>query len=68
MSTINFKIDYNGVDTTNPEMGSEALARKSRYILKNKLGGAYKRVGDRLPSDFEAQDIIDKAGDRIVKQ
>ncbi len=29
MSTINFKIDYNSVKTTNPEMGSEALARKS---------------------------------------
>lgn len=37
MSTINFKIDYNSVKTTNPEMGSEALARKSRYILENKL-------------------------------
>ena len=24
MSTINFKIDYNSVITTNPEMGSEA--------------------------------------------
>lgn len=35
MSTINFKIDYNSVITTNPEMGSEALARKSRYILEN---------------------------------
>lgn len=27
MSTINFKIDYNSVKTTNPEMGSEVLAR-----------------------------------------
>lgn len=35
MSTINFKIDYNSVITTNHEMGSEALARKSRYILEN---------------------------------
>ena len=35
MSTINFKIDYNSVITANPEMGSEALARKSRYILEN---------------------------------
>ena len=32
MSTINFKIDYNSVKTTNPEMESQALARKSRYI------------------------------------
>ena len=35
MSTINFKIDYNSVITTNHEMGSEALTRKSRYILEN---------------------------------
>ena len=54
MGTINIKIDYNGVDTTNPEIGSEALARKNRYILKNKLGGAYNRVGDRLLSGFKA--------------
>ncbi len=33
MTTINFKIDYNSVRTINPEMGSEALARKRRYIL-----------------------------------
>ena len=37
MNTINFKIDYNSVKATNPEMESEALARKSRYILENKL-------------------------------
>lgn len=37
MNTINFKIDYNSVKMTNPEMGSEVLARKSRYILENKL-------------------------------
>lgn len=36
MTTINLKIDYNSVRTTNPKMGSEALAHKSRYILKNK--------------------------------
>ena len=35
MGTIDFKIDYNSVKATNLEMGSEALARKSRYILEN---------------------------------
>ncbi len=37
MSTINFKIDYNSVNMTNLETGREFLARKSRYILENKL-------------------------------
>ena len=31
MDSINFKIDYNSVKTTNPEMRCETLARKSRY-------------------------------------
>ncbi len=75
MSTINFKIDYNSVKTTNPEMGSEALARKSRYILENKLVfddpvilrvGLYARLsvedGDNEISDSIATQLAIGAG------
>lgn len=75
MNTINFKIDYNSVKTTNPEMGSEALARKSRYILENKLVfddpvilrvGLYARLsvedGDNEISDSIATQLAIGAG------
>ena len=75
MTTINFKIDYNSVRTTNPEMGSEALARKSRYILENKLVfddpvilrvGLYTRLsvedGDNEISDSIATQLAIGAG------
>ncbi len=70
MSTISFKIDYNSVNMTNPEMGSEFLARKSRYILENKLvfddpvilrAGLYTRLsvedGDNEISDSIATQL-----------
>lgn len=75
MNTINFKIDYNSVKTTNPEMGSEALVRKSRYILENKLVfddpvilrvGLYARLsvedGDNEISDSIATQLAIGAG------
>lgn len=69
MSTINFKIDYNSVKTTNPEMGSEALARKSRYILENKLvfdDPVILRVG--LYARLSVEDGDDEISDSIAIQ
>ena len=69
MSTINFKIDYNSVKTTNPEMGSEALARKSRYILENKLvfdDPVILRVG--LYARLSVEDGDDEISDSIATQ
>lgn len=69
MSTINFKIDYNSVITINPEMGSEALARKSRYILENKLvfdDPVILRVG--LYARLSVEDGDDEISDSIATQ
>ncbi len=35
MSTINFKIDYNSVKTTNPEMGSETISTRIKATATN---------------------------------
>ncbi len=75
MSTISFKIDYNSLKTTNLEAGRELLARKSRYILENKLvfddpvilrAGLYTRLsvedGDNEISDSIATQLAIGAG------
>lgn len=69
MSTINFKIDYNSVKATSLEIGSEILARKSRYILENKLvfdDPVILRVG--LYARLSVEDGDDTISDSIATQ
>ncbi len=69
MGTINFKIDYNSVKATNLEMESETLARKSRYILENKLvfdDPVILRVG--LYARLSVEDGDDEISDSIATQ
>ena len=69
MYTVNFKIDYNSVKATNLEMESEILARKSRYILENKLvfdDPVILRVG--LYARLSVEDGDDEISDSIATQ